>query len=154
MQQHVKLRATLLGVAISSAVIAGCQSYQPLKDPASSIAQLVKVQFSLARNLVVSRPSGGDTLLALVSAIEGRVISASRDTLNISLVEIHDDAGDHVVAPSWVVTVARDPSIAIDVLSLDENRSAVAASVTAVAAVYVVVIISVAALFASVYHAH
>lgn len=154
MTWNVKVSCAALLVTIGAGVMGGCHSYRPLDDPIGSIAHNVKVQFSMPRNVVASRPSGGDTVLALVSAMEGRVYSASRDTVNVSVAKFTDAGGEHLVTPAWTVTVARDPSVAIDVLSLDENKTAVATTVSVAVVSYIAVIVLVAAILASVYHAN
>ena len=141
-------------MATSAAFTAGCHSYQPLQIAAASVGHDVRVQFSTPRSVAATRTSGGDSVLALVSAIEGRVISGSRDTLSISVAKITDVGGEHGVGSGLMVIVGRDPSVAIDVLAVDEDKSAVAATLGVVTVAYVAVIVAVAAILASVYHQH
>lgn len=96
----------------------------------------------MPRTLVAARSARSDSVLALVSALEGRLIAVSGDTMNISLLRITDSSPDHQAPPGMMVTVAPDPSVAVDVLELDEAKTA------ALVGVPIWVIASVAAVVA------
>lgn len=140
-----------LVATVTTLVLAACHSYQPLQTPASAAAQTVRVQFSEPRNLVASRAIDGDSVLASVSALRGRVTGVFGDTLKVSVAEVIDSSGNHAVPTSLLVSVVREPSVAIDVLAYDENKSGAAAGITLVAVGYGLLVVAVAAILAAGY---
>lgn len=123
---------------------AGCHSYKPLPHPASAVGKTVKVQFSVPRNLVAVRGAAEDSVFSQVSALRGRVVDATGDTMHVVLQRITDSALDHPVPPGMTVTIVPAPSVAVDVLEVDEGKTAAFAGGTIV----VVSILAVAALIA------
>ena len=123
---------------------AACHSYKPLPAPASAVGKTVKVQFSVPRTLVAVRGASGDSVFSDVSALRGRVVDAVGDTMHVVLQRITDTALDHPVPPGMTVIVVPAPSVAVDVLAVDEGKTAALAGGTLV----VVSVIAVAALLA------
>lgn len=107
---------------------------------------MVKVQFSQPRDLSGHTANGADSLLKGVSSLEGRVLAASDDTLQMTVSKITDSLGERAVTTSVAVTVRRDPSVAVDVLAVDANRTAAVAGVSLAAVAYVAVIAAVVAI--------
>jgi hypothetical protein len=132
-------------------MLAACHSYQPLQAPAAATAQTVRVQFSQPQNLVAARVSGGDSVLVSVSALQGRVVTVSGDTLKVSVARLTDTNGDHAVPTSLLVSIVHEPSVAIDVLAYDENRSGAAAGITLAAVGYGLLVVTIAAILAAGY---
>jgi hypothetical protein len=139
------------GLLIAGATaFAGCHSYQPLTNPTAAVSQMVKVQFSQSRDLTGNTASGADTLLRGLSALEGRVMAASVDTLLMTVSKITDSLGERAVTTRTTVTIRRDPSVAVDVLAVDENRTAAVAGVSLAVVAYVAVIVAVVAILSTV----
>lgn len=133
-------------LATGAAMMLGaCHSYQPLQTPAAAVAQVVMVQFSQPRNLVATRAIGGDSVLPSVSALRGRVVGVTDDTLRVSVSRLTDANGDHGVPSSLLVSILREPSVAVDVLAYDENKSGAAAGITLVTVGYVLVVVTLVA---------
>lgn len=138
------------GVAIVALLGAACHSYQPLAAPSSAVSHPVRVQFSQPRALTVTR-GGADSTFGGVSSLEGRVDAVSGDTLRIAVARITDGTGEHQVAGPLTVSVAPAPSVAIDVLSLDENRTGAAAGIGLYVTTLVAVTLAAAAIIAAAY---
>ena len=130
-------------------LVAACHSYKPLPHPASAVGKTVKVQFSVPRNLVAVRGAGGDSVLSQVSAVRGRVVDATGDTMHVVLLRVTDVALDHQVSPGMTVTVVPDPSVAVDVLEIDEGKTAAFAGGTIVVVSALLVVALVAALLSA-----
>jgi hypothetical protein len=137
------LRASVVVAALAAA---GCHSYQPLTEPATAATQMAKVQFSQPRDLTGHLAGGADSTLKKVSSIEGHVLLASVDTLQLTVSKFNDAFGEHSIATSFVVTVVSDPSVAVDVLALDRNRTAAVAG----GSLYVVGAVALVALTAAI----
>jgi hypothetical protein len=86
--------------------------------------------------------SGADSLLTGVSSLEGRVVAASGDTLRMALSKITDSFGEHMITTGIAVEIHRDPSVAVDVLAIDENRTAAVAGGSLMVVAYVAVVIA------------
>ncbi|HEX2777867.1 MAG TPA: hypothetical protein VHM30_00095 [Gemmatimonadaceae bacterium] len=138
-------------VGIAAFLAAGCHSYQPLQAPESAVSHPVRVQFSQPRALTVRTADAADSTLSGVTSLEGRVDAVSRDTLHIAVMRVVDGGGEHQVARPLAVSVVPAPSVAIDVLSLDENRTGAAAGVTLAVTALVGVAVLAAAIFAAGY---
>ena len=136
------------GMALPSA---GCHSYKPLTTPGAAVSQMVRLQFSQPRDLLGRTATGTDSLLSGVSSLEGRVLAASADTLHVTITRITDSLGERLVTTSVAVTIIRDPSVAVDVLALDANRTAAFGGGALYALVLVTAIALVAALYAAGY---
>ena len=146
------MRATALVRGAAGVLLLGaCHTYQPVATPASAVGQQVRVLFSEPRALSGAREGAPDSTLALVSALEGRVVTVVGDTLKVAVTRVSDASGDRPVPTGLVVPVVQAPSVAIDVLALDKNRSATATGITVVAASYVLAIVLVAAVLAAAY---
>lgn len=112
-------------LAMAAALLAaGCHSYKPLPHPASAVGKTVKVQYAVPRNLVAVRGAAGDSVFSNVSALRGRVVDAVGDTMHVVLLRVTDSALDHQVPPGMTVTVVPAPSVAVDVLEVDEGKTA------------------------------
>lgn len=141
------MRRSTFPLTMAAAILAvGCHSYKPLPHPASAVGKTVKVQFSVPRNLVAVRGASGDSVFSQVSALRGRVVDATGDTMHVVLLRVTDMALDHQVPPGMTVTVVPDPSVAVDVLELDEGKTAAFAGGTIVVVSALLVVALVAAL--------
>jgi hypothetical protein len=132
-------------LAMAAAILAaGCHSYKPLPAPASAVGRTVKVQFSVPRDLVAVRGATGDSVFSQVSALRGRVVDTVGDTMHVVLQRVTDTALDHPVPPGMTVTIVPAPSVAVDVLAVDEGKTAAFAGGT----ILVIAVLGVAALIA------
>lgn len=132
-------------------LLGACHSYKPIAAPASAVGQQVRVLFSQPRALTGTRAPAPDSTLVAVSALEGRVAAVVGDTLRIAVTRLTDAAGDHPVTTPLLVAVLPAPSVAIDVLAVDKDRSATAAGIGIVAVGYVLTIVLVASILAVAY---
>jgi hypothetical protein len=140
------MRRITLPLTMAAAILtAACHSYKPLPAPASAVGKTVKVQYSVPRTLVAVRGASGDSVFSQVSALRGRVVDAVGDTMHVVLQRITDSALDHPVPPGMTVTVVPAPSVAVDVLEVDEGKTAAFAGGTVV----VDAIVALAALIAA-----
>lgn len=139
-------------VTMVAVLFTACQSYKPLTlpGPGSVVGKEVRVQFSVSRNLAAMKDAGGDTVLHSVSALQGRAIAVSGDTLKIGLVRLTDGAGEHPAPAGIYVGIVPDPSVAVDAREFDEGRTAALAG-GAMAGVYVALVIVLVATLATVY---
>lgn len=128
----------------AATLAAACHSYKPLPAPASAVGKTVKVQYSVPRTLVAVRGASGDSVFTEVSALRGRVVDAVGDTMHVVLQRITDTALDHDVPPGMTVTVVPAPSVAVDVLAVDEGKTVAFAGGT----LAIIAILGVAALIA------
>jgi hypothetical protein len=126
-------RITFPLTMVTALIAAGCHSYKPLPHPASAVGKTVKVQFAVPRSLVAVRGASGDSVFSEVSALRGRVVDAVGDTMHVVLQRITDSALDHPVPPGMTVTIVPAPSVAVDVLAVDEGKTAALAGGTLVA---------------------
>lgn len=141
------MRRSTFTLTMAAAILAAaCHSYKPLPHPASAVGKTVKVQFSVPRNIVAVRGASGDSVFSQVSALRGRVVDATDDTMHVVLLRVTDTALDHQVPPGMTIRVVPDPSVAVDVLELDEGKTAVLAGGTLV----VVSVVLLAALLVAV----
>ena len=128
------MRRCTFPLTMAAAILAvGCHSYKPLPHPASAVGKTVKVQYAVPRNLVAVRGAAGDSVFSQVSALRGRVVDATGDTMHVVLLRVTDTALDHQVPPGMTIRVVPDPSVAVDVLEIDEGKTAVFAGGTIVA---------------------
>ena len=140
------MRRITLPLTMAAAILsAACHSYRPLPAPASAVGKTVKVQFSVPRNLVAVRGAAGDSVFSQVTALRGRVVDATGDTMHVVLQRITDSALDHPVPPGMTVTVVPAPSVAVDVLEIDQGKTAAFAGGTIVAVAIVGIIVLVVA---------
>lgn len=116
---------TVLPLTTAAAIlVAGCHSYKPLPQPVSAVGRSVKVQFSVPRNLVAVRGAAGDSVFTGVSALRGQVAAVEGDTMHVVLLRVTDTALDHQVPPGMTVKIVPAPSVAIDVLEIDQGKTA------------------------------
>ena len=144
------MRRSTFPLAMLAAILAvGCHSYKPLPHPASAVGKTVKVQFAVPRNVVAVRGAAGDSVFSQVSALRGRVVDATADTMHVVLLRVTDTALDHQVPPGMTITVVPDPSVAVDVLEIDEGKTAAFAGGTVVVASTLLVVALLAALMSA-----
>jgi hypothetical protein len=141
-------RPLAVAATVATAVLASvsCHSYKPLAAPSAVVAQQVKVQFSQPRDITGRTAAGTDSLVRGVSSLEGRIFSATTDTLELTVTRITDAFGSRDVATTLTVKIHPEPSVAIDVLSLDANKTAALAGGTLYAGILVLTIALVAAI--------
>ena len=142
-------RITLPSILAAAILAAGCHSYNPLPSPSSAVGRTVNVQFSVPRNLVAVRGAAGDSVFSAVTALRGQVASVTGDTLHVVMQRVTDTALDHHVPPGLTVDVVPAPSVAIDVLGIDEGKTAAFAGGTIVVLSIVVVAALIEALAAT-----
>jgi uncharacterized Fe-S center protein len=136
------MRRITFPLTMATAILAaGCHSYRPLPSPASAVGRTVKVQFSVPRNLAAVRGASGDSVFSGVSALRGRVVAIDGDTMHVVLLRITDAALDHQVPPGMTVRIVPAPSVAVDVLEIDEGKTVAVAGGT-------ILVVAVAALVA------
>jgi hypothetical protein len=119
-------RPLAVAATVAAAVLASvsCHSYQPLTYPSAAVGQSVKVQFAQPRDVTGQTASGPDSLFKGVHSLEGRVLAVSTDTLHVTVTKITDASGERAVTTSITAKIRQEPSVAVDVLSLDANRTA------------------------------
>ena len=140
---------TLATVIAVAGVMAGCHSYKPMTAPTAAASQMARVQFSQPRRVVTRTATGSDSVLIGVSSLEGHVLAATSDTLQLTITNVADALGKRDVTTSLAAKIALDPSVAVDVLSFDANRTAALSG----AAVYTLTVVAAIALLAALYAA-
>jgi hypothetical protein len=140
------IRTILFGMVLLSV---GCHSYKPMTTPAAAASQTARVQFSQPRRVVTRTTTGSDSVLIGVSSLEGHVLAATSDTLELTITKVADALGKRDVTTSLAAKIALDPSVAVDVLSYDANRTAALSG----GAVYALAVVTVLALVAALYAA-
>lgn len=139
-------RTLLLGMVLLSA---GCHSYKPMTTPTAAASQTARVQFSQPRRLVARTAAGTDSVFIGVSSLEGHVLAATSDTLELTITKVADALGKRDVTTSVAAKIALDPSVAVDLLSFDANRTAAMSG----GAIYAVTVVALIALIAALYAA-
>ena len=139
-------RAMLFGMALLSV---GCHSYKPMTAPTAAASQTARVQFAQPRRVVTRTAAGADSVFIAVSSLEGHVLAATSDTLELTITKIADALGKRDLTTSVAAKIALDPSVAVDVLSFDANRTAALSG----GAIYAATVLAVVALVAAIYTA-